>query len=207
MADKLVIEIWKKKDPDEITRELSSAESRLEVGSAAAVTAAMAAALAGRAASVCEKSERVEYLIKNMEIIRGYMVHLIDEDVKSRGPLRQALKEREAYKIEAARETAVCIPAEIVNMVSQLMDFIAELAEHCPADMFHYLGEAAQLAMASAESCRVYILNMAEQSSDDTYRFVTRRENEITFETLRENFENILKKVGNGLDRSADRKL
>ena len=207
MSDKIIIDIWKKKNPEEITKELANPDSRLEIGSAAAITAACAAAFAGRAASFCEKSERSEYLKRNIEIIRGYMVHLIDEDVKSRGPLRQALKEGEAYKIEAARETAVCIPAEIVNMVSQLMDFLVELAEICPAEKLHHLGEAAQLAMACAESCRIYIINMAEQSHDDTYRFVTRRENEITFEILRENFENILKKVGNGLDRSADRKL
>ena len=196
MAEKLVIDIWRKKNPEEITKELFSADSRLEVGSAAAMTAAMAAALAGRTASVCEMNERVEFLIKNTEIIRKYMVHLIDEDVKSRGPLRQALKEGEACKIEAARETAVCIPAEIINMVSQLMDFIAELAEICPAERLHYLGEAAQLAMASAESCRVYIMHMASRSRDDTYRYVTRRENEITFEKLHGAFESIVKKVG-----------
>ena len=33
MSDKLVIEIWKKKDPDEITKELASPQSRLEAGS------------------------------------------------------------------------------------------------------------------------------------------------------------------------------
>ena len=194
MAEKLVIDIWKKKNPEEITKELSSAESRLEVGSAAAMTAASAAALAERAASFCEKNERSEYLRRNIEIIRGYMVHLIDEDVKSRGPLRQAIKEGDPLKMEAARETAVCIASEIVNMTVQLMDFLAELAEKCPADKLHYLGEAAHLSMGAAESCRAYICDMAGQSSDETYRFVTRRENEITFEQLHRVYDTVVKK-------------
>lgn len=195
MAEKLVIDIWKKKNAEEFTKALAEADSRLEVGSAAALTAAMAAALAERALSSCEKNERSEYLQRNIEILRTYMIHLIDEDVKSRGPLRQAMKAGEALKIEAARETAVCIPAEIINMTAQLMDFLAELTELCPSKERAYLSEAAHLAMGAAESCRVYILNLADQSSDDTYRFVTRRENEITFEKLHGVFENILKKV------------
>ena len=195
MTEKLVIEIWKKKNPDEITKELSSADSRLEVGSAAAMTAASAAALAGRVASVCENNERIEYLKRNIEIIRSYMIHLIDEDVKSRGPLRQALKEGEAYKIEAAIEPAVCIPAEIVNMTVQLTDFISELAELCPKESMHRLGEAVRLAVGAAESCRIYIMDMASRSSDETYRFVTRRENELTFEALHRAVENIMEKV------------
>ena len=195
MAEKLVIDIWKKKNAEEFTKALAEPDSRLEVGSAAAMTAASAAALAERALSFCEKNERSEYLQRNIEIIRGYMVHLIDEDVKSRGPLRQAMKEGEALKIEAARETAVCIPAEIINMTAQLMDFLAELTELCPSEKLSYLGEAAYLAMGAAESCRVYILHLAAQSRDDTYRFVTRRENEITFEKLHGVFESIVKKV------------
>ena len=195
MSDKIIIDIWKKKNAEEFTKSLADPESRLEIGSAAAMTAASAAALALRAASFCEQNERSEYLKRNLEIIRSYMVHLIDEDVKSRGPLRQALKEGEAYKIEAALEPAVCIAAEIVNMMLQLMDFLSELAEKCPAEKLHYLGEAAQLAMASAESCRIYIVSMADRSSDDTYRFVTRRENELTFEQLHRLLENVTKKV------------
>ena len=195
MSDKIIIDIWKKKDPDEITKELANPDSRLEIGSAAAITAACAAAFAGRAASVCETNERVEYLKKNIEIIRGYMVHLIDEDIKSRGPLRQALKEGDAYKIDATRQPATCIAAEIINMMVQLTDFIAELTDICPKKNMHWLGEAAQLAMGAVESCRVYIVNMADQSSDDTYRFVTRRENEITLQALRNVYDGVISKV------------
>ena len=36
--------------------------------------------------------------------------------------------------------------------------------------------------MGAIRSSRVYIVNMADQCSDETYRFVTRRENEISLE-------------------------
>ncbi len=203
MSDKLVIEIWKKKDPDEITKELASPQSRLEVGSASAMTAAAAAALVERAAAVCcennASDERLTYILKNAEIIRGYMVHLIDEDVKSRGPMRQALKEGDERKIDATRQSAVCIDSEIINMMVQLMDFAGELADVCPKDKLHWLGEAAQLIMGAVESARIFIVNMADGSSDDTYRYVTRRENEITFEALRKVFNGIIEKVENAI--------
>ncbi len=203
MSDKLVIEIWKKKDPDEITKELASPQSRLEVGSASAMTAAAAAALVERTASVCcennASDERLTYILKNAEIIRGYMVHLIDEDVKSRGPMRQALKEGDERKIDATRQSAVCIDSEIINMMVQLMDFAGELADVCPKDKLHWLGEAAHLMMGAVESARIFIVNMADGSSDDTYRYVTRRENEITFEALRKVFNGIIEKVENAI--------
>ncbi len=203
MSDKLVIEIWKKKDPDEITKELASPQSRLEVGSASAMTAAAAAALVERTAAVCcennASDERLAYILKNAEIIRGYMVHLIDEDVKSRGPMRQALKEGDERKIDATRQSAVCIDSEIINMMVQLMDFAGELADVCPKDKLHWLGEAAHLMMGAVESARIFIVNMADGSSDDTYRYVTRRENEITFEALRKVFNGIIEKVENAI--------
>ena len=40
MADKIVIEIYKTKAPDEFTKALAAPDSRLEIGSAAASTAA-----------------------------------------------------------------------------------------------------------------------------------------------------------------------
>ena len=46
----------------------------------------------------------------------------------------------------------------------------------------HHLGESAELAMAAIRSARFFIVDMADKSSDDTYRFVIRRENEITLE-------------------------
>ena len=119
MAEAIKIEIFKQKNADELTKALSEPDSRMETGGAAAVTAALAASLLERAAAITKKTagenERVDYILRNAEILRGYMVHLIDEDVKSRHPLRRALKEGGEQEIEAARQPAVAIPAQPVS--------------------------------------------------------------------------------------------
>lgn len=199
MAEKLIIDIYKNKNPEELTKLLAEKDSRLEAGSAAAMTAASAAALFARAAAFTaeeiKNDARLDYIIRNSEIIRSYMVYLIDEDVKSRYPLRKALKEGKAQEIEAARQPAVCIAGEIINMMGQCLELMQELCAICPADALHYLGEAAHLAMGAIRSCRVYILSMADKCSDETYRFVTRRENELSLEKFSKFYEAITVKV------------
>ena len=85
MGEGLKIEIFRKKDADEFTLSLADSESRMETGSGAAMAAALSAAFLHRAAAfsktVHPDIDRVEYLLRNTEIIRNYMVHLIDEDV------------------------------------------------------------------------------------------------------------------------------
>lgn len=198
MADKIVIDIFKTKNAEDFTKALSDPDGKLEVGSAAAYTAACAAALLSRAASLTARAnnnERVEYISRNAETLRAYMVHLIDEDVKSRGPLAKALKEGDARKIEAARQPAACIANEIVNMMSQCLDFMRELTELCPKEAVQYLGEGAELAMASVKSCMMYLVAMADECSDETYRFVTRRENEISLAQCQSAFDAVIEKT------------
>ncbi|MGI5976489.1 MAG: cyclodeaminase/cyclohydrolase family protein [Candidatus Limivicinus sp.] len=199
MADKIIVEIYKNKNTEELSKILADPESRLEVGSAAAVSAAMAAALMERAASVTaetvKNNVRLDYILRNSETIRNYMVYLIDEDVKSRGPLRKAVSNDDKNAIEASRQPAVCIPAEIINMMSQSLDLMLELSGMCPKEAMHYIAEAAHLAMGSIRSCRVFIVNMSDGSADETYRFVTRRENEITLSHCDEVCEKILSRL------------
>ena len=184
MADGIKIEVFRMKNADELTKALADPESRMDTGSGAAMTAALSAALLKRAAAATlrtmPENERAEYIDRNAEILRAYMVHLIDEDVNSRGPLRHALKEGDERNIEAARQPAVAIPGEIINMMSQALELARELCALCPKEALHTLGECAELAMAAIRASRMFILDMSDKCSDDTYRFVVRRENEIT---------------------------
>ena len=190
MAEGIKIEIFKLKNADELTKSLADPESRLETGSGAAMTAALAMSLLERAAAVTVKAlpenERVDYIFRNAEILRTYIVHLIDEDVKSRGPLRKALKEGDERKIEATRQPAVAIPGEVINMMGQALELAKELTALCPKDALHYLGESAELSMAAIRAARMYILDMSDKCSDDTYRYIVRRENEITLKACEE---------------------
>ena len=190
MAEGIKIEIFKLKNADELTKSLSDPESRMDTGSGAAMTAALAMSLLERAAALTVKNlpenERANYIFRNAEILRTYMVHLIDEDVKSRGPLRKALKEGDERKIEATRQPAVAIPAEVINMMGQALELAKELTALCPKNALHYLGESAELSMAAIRAARMFILDMSDKCSDDTYRYIVRRENEITLKTCEE---------------------
>lgn len=188
MAEKILVEVFKKKTMEELSLALADPDSRLDTGSGAAAVAAVAAALMCRAAAITAKTagggDRLDYICRNGEILRSYMVHLIDEDVKCRGPLRRAVKEGDARAIEAARQPGSAIPAEIVNMMGKLLELIEELCPMCPKEAAHYLRESTQLALSAAGSARDFILDMASHCSDETYRFVTRRENELLMEQL-----------------------
>ena len=195
MAEPFKIEIYRKKDCEDFTKALADPETRLETGGGAAMTAATAAALMERAAAITVKAagsnERLDYILRNAEILRGYMVHLIDEDVKSRGPLRRAISEGDPQKIEAAGQTAVSICSEIINMMGKQLELLAELKELCRPEAAHYLRSSAELSMAAMRACVPFILNLSQKNSDETYRYVSRRENEMTLEQFRPIYEKL----------------
>ena len=196
MAEGIKIEIFKLKNADELTKALTDPEARIDTGSAAAMNAALAMALLERAAGHTVKAltgnERADYIFRNAEILRTYMVHLIDEDVKSRGPLRKALQEGDERKIEATRQPAVAIPGEVINMMNQALELGAELAGFCPKDALHYLGESAELSLSAIRAARLFILDMSDKCSDDTYRYIVRRENEITLKACEESAARVI---------------
>lgn len=199
MAEKIMIEVFKRKTMEELSQALADPDGKLETGSGAAAVASVAAALLCRAAAITGKTlsgnDRLDYIARNGEILRSYMVHLIDEDVKCRGPLKRAMMERDTRNIEAARQPAVSICAEILNMMGKLLELAQELCSLCPKGAKHYLAESAELAMAAARTARSYIVDMTAYSSDETYRFVTRRENELLLAQFAPMAEEIIKSV------------
>ena len=130
------------------------------------------------------------------------MIHLIDEDVKCRAPLRKALREeRPEREVEACRHPAVCICEEIVNMMGQLIGLAEELSALCPADAMKYLGASVHIAWSAMNSARMYILSIVRESADDTFDYVTRRENEILFSEAKEKLDAVMEKVEDALKR------
>ena len=199
MSEKPTIEIFRRKDAEDFTKALADPDSRTAVGSGAAMTAAIAAAYLNRAAARTVKEqagdERADYILRNSETLRQYMVKLIDEDVKCRGPLRRALKEGDARTIEAAHQPAVAITQEIVCMMTQALELMNELADKAPAEGKTSLAAAAQLAMGAIRAAIRYTVDMSSECGDETYRFVIRRENEITLEQYGPVYESVLKRT------------
>ena len=194
MGEKLVIEIYRQKEPEELTKLLSDPDSRLEIGSGAALVAADACAMGLRAAKLAaghiSGNERLEYFLRNLEKLRSYMVYLIDEDVKCRALLRRAEKEGDAQKIDASRQPACCICEEMGN----LLELLNELAD-IDTQGAMYIASAVHMSMAAMQSAMAFVLDMSSKSSDDTYVFVTRRENELTLERCSSLSREILAKV------------
>ncbi len=199
MAEKITIEIFRKKLPDELTKSLSEPDSRSDIGSGAALTAATAAAYLTRAAALSgsgEQNERLDYIQRNGEILRSYMIHLIDEDVKCRGPLRRAIKEGDEQKLEASMQTAAAIANEIINMMSQLLELAEELSAMAAPEAEHFIAASVDLAMGAVRACMRYVLALSKKSEDDTYRYIVRRENEITLRSCEEMAARILERCG-----------
>ena len=198
MPDKLKIEILKNDTVDALTSKISTPEARPEAGSAAAASASFASALLERAAKEIarnvesgEQSEKLDWFVRNAEILRDYMVRLIDEDVKCRGPLRRALKEGDDRRIEAARQTATSICLEIVNMMGKALEMADELLAFADRNAKFHLVECADLAYGASLAAGRYILYLSGMSCDDTYRYVMRRENELTMTAQKEIYDRL----------------
>ena len=193
---KFIIEIFRKKDPEELTAILADPAGKLDIGSAAALSGAESCAMALRGARIAAEQrgddERMDYILRNLEKLRAYLVYLIDEDVKGRNILKRAIKEGDPRNIDAARQPAAAISDEVICEMIHVVELVEELTERAPKESAIYLGAAVELALSSIRSARLFAVSMASGSSDDTYAFIVRRENEIRLEELRPRTEKIL---------------
>lgn len=196
MAEKIVIEIYKTKTADELTKLIADPDSRLDTGSAAAMDAATAAALLCRAAAICQKTqsgERLDYIQRNADKIREYMIYLIDEDVKARAPMKKHIADgSDERTLEASRQVAVSITNEIVNMMGNSLDLMRELSDIAVEDAKRFIAEAAHTALAAMKCASSYTDFIASRSRDETYRFVAKRENEISIEQYTAVYDEII---------------
>ena len=124
------------------------------------------------------------------------MIHLIDEEVKSRRPLGRAVRQGGEREIEACLQTAACIDAEIINMMKPLLEFVLELCSLCNEDEKLFLAQSAELAMSACRVSRGIVLSFAAKSSDETYRYVTKRENEVFYAERKELYDRIMERLG-----------
>lgn len=190
MEKKLIIEILKKLPIDQLTAKLSDSTESIDSGSGACITASVAAALLKRAAEKartlnCAESERVDYICRNTEIIRNYMVHLIDEDVRCRNPLRRAYADGDPAKIDACCQPACAIALEVIEMMKILLGFCVEIASFFEESVPHYVFESASMAYASVEAECAYINSVTKLNDDETYIYITNRETEIYLDECR----------------------
>lgn len=196
MAEKIVIELYRKKDPEELTAALADPEARPNLASSAALTAANACAMALRAARLVKgEGERLDFLRRNLDKLRGYMVYLIDEDLKGRSIMTRAQKEGDPAKIDAAIHAVCAISDEIINQMCNVLDLLLELSELDLSDCAPYLGSAVHNALAAIHSGRLFVVSATRKSSDSTYAYITRRENELRLAEYEPKAKTILERV------------
>ena len=78
--------------------------------------------------------------------------------------------------------------------MSNLLELLNELAD-IDTQGAMYIASAVHMSMAAMQSAMAFVLDMSSKSSDDTYVFVTRRENELTLERCSSLSREILAKV------------
>lgn len=182
------IRVYANDSLDDFTKAFAE-DDKLDTGSLNAAAAAFAAALFSRCAKAAPPCERQEYLVRNAEILRTYFLHLVDDDLKARSGYRKELKNEDADKIEAAIHPACTINEEIINMLHQMMELGLELRELIPEAYRHYLKEMADISLGIIKSCIAWLLNITSKCTDETYKFVVKRENEITLSQVIELYE------------------
>lgn len=196
MAEGIKIQIYRNETADGLTKKLADPSENADIGSAAAASAALAASMLARAALQIREArgenEKLDWYVRNTEILRSYMVKLIDEDVKCRGPLRRALTEGDDRRIEAARQASVSICLEVVNMMGQCIDLADEMIALADGAVKAELAAGADLSYGASLSAGRYILYMSSLSPDDTYRYVMKRENELTMQAQKEAYERVI---------------
>ena len=205
MENKLVNETYRKHPFEKLSEEFADPSSRLNTGSAASAVGSIAFSLLNRAALLCRsclegENERVEYIIRNSAALHSYLAFLIDEDVKCRGPLRRAEKEGGKDEIAACCQPAAAIAAETVNMMQKLLELDEELAGLFPGKIPHFVFEAASLALSAAEAAVPYIFSLAKLNDDDTYKYITERENYVYLDFCRSMKDKIFSRMDD-LDR------
>jgi len=113
------------------------------------------------------------------------------------------LREGKEQEAEAARQPACAIVSEIVNMMGQCLELAEELSLRCPDEALHYLAESAELAMGAARCARMYIIDTFSYCSDETQRYIRRRENDLMLEQFAPMAEKIIARAEEAIERRA----
>ena len=195
-GEKVQVKVYNKMTPTQLLMDFAADETKLDTGSMSALSAACSAALLERCAKIAaannESTERLEWLARNSGTLKNYFIHLIEDDTRCRGPLRRAFAEGGQSEIDACIPAATEINAEIVNMLCQLLDLVKETAAYMPESDRHYAVESAELAMGAIKASISRIIAFSAMSTDETFRFVAKRENELMLQGAEKVYNEII---------------
>ncbi len=168
------------------TEAIADPAAKLGLGNVAASTAAESAALALRAVrKTASEDAAMQKAEADLEKLRAYFVHLLDEESKARLPLEKRLREKAPEnEIEAGYRTACMILDEILYTAISLVELINSIADKvCPCTA-HLCSAAVFSAKNAMELARLQLADYSTKMIEEVYARTTRREPEIAIEGI-----------------------
>lgn len=153
----LMVESYSDKTLKSYSGMIADPKSVFGLGSAAATSSMCAASMALRALRMTAGPRMPDMLHaeQDMEKLRVYFLHLIDEENKAKKPLEKLLKKENAddTELEAAYRTACCIIDEIFYMSIRIVETLEPVADKiCPCAA-HFASARCTLQSAAWTPC------------------------------------------------------
>ena len=153
----LMVESYSDKTLKSYSGMIADPKSVFGLGSAAATSSMCAASMALRALRMTASEDAdMLHAEQDMEKLRVYFLHLVDEENKAKKPLEKLLKKENAddTELEAAYRTACCIIDEIFYMSIRIVETLEPVADKiCPCAA-HFASAAVHFAKCTAADAK-----------------------------------------------------
>ena len=80
-------------------------------------------------------------------------------------------------------------------MMEKELELLEELAALCPSDAKHFAAESADLAYAAIRACMRVCIYWGDLSTEDTRRYVIRRETELQLQEIDPLYKRVIDKL------------
>ncbi len=192
----LMLETYADKSLKAYSELVAKPDSLFGLGSAAAEAAANAAAMALKAVRLSgSDAPEAVHAEKELETLRTYFLHLLDEENKAKKPLDKRLAANAGdSEIEAAYRTACCIIDEVFYMSVRTVETLGSVADKiCPCAA-HFASAAVHFAKCAMDSVRIQKAVYSTKMNEPVFARTTRREPEIAIESNAELFDGLIAK-------------
>ena len=192
----LMLETYADKSLKAYSELVAKPDSLFGLGSAAAEVAASAAAMALKAVRLSgSDAPEAVHAEKELETLRSYFLHLLDEENKAKKPLDKRLAANAVdSEIEAAYRTACCIIDEVFYMSVRTVETLNSVADKiCPCAA-HFASAAVHFAKCAMETVRIQKAVYSTKMNEPVFARTTRREPEIAIENNAGLFDDLIAK-------------
>lgn len=193
----LMVESYSDKTLKSYSGMIADPKSVFGLGSAAATSSMCAASMALRALRMTASEDAdMLHAEQDMEKLRVYFLHLVDEENKAKKPLEKLLKQENAddAELEAAYRTACCIIDEIFYMSIRIVETLEPIADKIAPAGAPFASAAIHFAKCGMDSVRILKAVYSMKMNEPVFAHTTKREPEIGIENNRELFDGLIAK-------------